>query len=724
MLNPLKFAMIAFLFCLMLNHAEAAVLNAEQLSATIGFGGKFKLGRWSPIFFDGIESAKAQKFRVVVPDGNGRRIAYSGPVLGTEIDRPQGWIKVGRSFGLVEFELFDGSEQLVDSGNLQLGNQAAESLDPTLPLVLTIESGEVLKNAVKPLESQLFDAASTVVSINESDGLPVCSLAYEGVQVIYLATSDVKLIESISSEQLDAIENWVRDGGKLVFCAGRTSKQVFSSPTGLIRFLPGEFDSTVEVPSSQQIERYTVSKQPLLGRGDEPLQVTRLTNITGIQEPAGTKLPTVVRQPFGFGQVVFTTLDLDLKPISEWSGLKNLLLKGTIQNLNLNRSGYSENESRNVVRVGYRDLIGQLMLPLERFRKVSFVNFTIVALLIGLFILCAGPGDFFLLKKLFRSMEWTWLTFTLLTLTFCGLAFVIAKMTKPSELQINQLEIIDVETATQVVRGSVWTNVFSPNVTTLDVDSDSSNAIGINTAGSSCWLGVPGKGLSGMQSLTANGDSATPYNCNLEAVKNKDQVNYQAELSGLPVQVASTKTIFTRYNSSADFKSRSRLKVNPVRNRLAGSFTNPLDVEIQNCRLLFENWVYIFPRPIAPGETVDIVTGTRERTTTFYFSRHQENGSDKEGGLAWNPEDTNINRISEMLMFHESARGREYTSMSNGYQSDLDLSEQVYLNRAILFGRLGDVCTQLNFKSDSGLPEFDQSRTIIRLIIPVTPASK
>ena len=714
---------IVYLFGLCSGFADLAAsasamgtVQPQDCAATIGFQGQFKLGRWSPIFFSGPEVDNATHFRVTVPDGNGRRIIYSGPILSSQI-QPQGWLKIGRSFGTADIELLGSNDQIVACTNLEIGKAGAEALDPTLPLILTIESSAVLQQAVKQLENQLFKSASNVVSIHDAKSLPVCPSAYDGVQVIYLSTADATLLDSLSVPQLDAIEKWVFRGGKLFFSAGSNADQAFTRPDGLSRFLPGKFDSQFDLESSRQIERYTVSKQPLLVRGDAPLKATRLSEITGIAEPSGARQPTVIRQPFGFGQVVFATVDVDLAPVAQWSGLKNLLLKGTVQNINLNRSGYSENESRGVVQIGYRDLVGQLMLPLEQFTKVRFVNFTIVAVLIGLFVLCVGPGDYFLLKKLFGKMEWTWLTFTLLTLLFCGLAYWIAKTTRPAEMQINQLEIIDVDTQTKAVRGSIWTNIFSPQVARASIDTDTRNAIGISTQGSSCWLGLPGQGLSGMQSRAASDTSSLPYACQLDFLETGSGT---AALVDLPLQVSSTKTIFTRYHSQVDFQTRSRLRVNPNRSeRLVGSITNPLNVEIRNCRLLYQNWVHLFPTAIAPGETVDIYSGTRERTTTYYFSRQQDTASDKEGGLAWNPQDADIDRIAEMLMFHEAARGRDYTSMSNGYQAEIDLSEQVNLNRAILFGQLGDVCTQLNFESNAGTPEYDNCRTILRLILPV-----
>ena len=302
------------------------VSSENELKATIGFDGQFKLGRWAPIFFTGKGSQSASKFRVVVPDGNGRPIAFTGPVLSAKSGQPQGWLKIGRGFGSVSIELFDDTDSVISSSSLQLGTKAARPLDPTLPVVLTIENSNVLNKAVKPLEGQVFKSASTVIGIETAKQLPVCSLAYDGVQVIYLSTSDVELFQSISAEQLDAIEAWVRNGGKLFFCAGINADKIFAQPNGISRFLPGKFDAQIDLASSQQIERYTVSKQPLLTTNDQPLKATQLTDITGIAEPEGARQPTVVRQAFGFGQIIFATVDLDVSPISEWSGLNNFCL--------------------------------------------------------------------------------------------------------------------------------------------------------------------------------------------------------------------------------------------------------------------------------------------------------------------------------------------------------------------------------------------------------------
>ena len=109
----------------------------------------------------------------------------------------------------------------------------------------------------------------------------------------------------------------------------------------------------------------------------------------------------------------------------------------------------------------------------------------------------------------------------------------------------------------------------------------------------------------------------------------------------------------------------------------------------------------------------------KERTAAFYFSRREESESDKGGGRPWNPQDDNLDRVAEMMMFHDAAGGRQYTGMTHGFQTYAELSEPVLLQRAILFGSIKDVCTQLNIESGSGDVAYDNASTWIRIVLPV-----
>ena len=67
---------------------------------------------------------------------------------------------------------------------------------------------------------------------------------------------------------------------------------------------------------------------------------------------------------------------------------------------------------------GYNDLAGQFRSPLDLPRDVHLVPFFVVALLVIAYILLIGPGDFFLLRRLGRGMQWTWITFPTIVVLF------------------------------------------------------------------------------------------------------------------------------------------------------------------------------------------------------------------------------------------------------------------------------------------------------------------
>ncbi len=694
--------------------------DRRPFSASIGFDGYFKLGSWTPIFFHCSAGLEPASFVAVAADGNGLPVTFRGPVISGGEGEFQGWLKIGRADGSIQLELLGNHRQSLGTVNLQIGEDGeTTAVDATTPMVLTIESGTVVRDSIEAIELQLFEQKCRAIAVDKSVDLPLTWQAYQGLRVIYWTTSSAELVAAISEQQLAAIENWVNRGGKLVLAVGKNGDLLFDDPKGIARFLPGKFAGTLPLKSSSQIELYASSKQRLLLPDDEPLTATKILPMAGaVAEPKNSTAPLVIRKPLGFGQVVLATIDIDVAPLAAWSGQKNLLLKMTLPGLNLNRTASTENESRSFVRMGYRDLIGQLMLPLENFSRVRFVNFTLVAVLIALFILCVGPGDYFLLRRLVGKMEWTWVTFSLMAIGFCGLAMLIARSTKPREMQINQLEIIDIDAVSLSIRGSIWTNIYSPSNTRVDVSPALTNRLGIATGRCSIsWLGLPGDGLGAMRARTPTGLFLTGYECIMD-VELSDN-DFRSRLESIPIRVSSTKPVFSQYWSESTFAINSRLQMNTARNRLSGTVTNPLDVELQNCRLLFENWSYILNRPLGPGETIDIGSEMKERTAAFYFSRREESESDTGGGRPWDPQDDNLDRVAEMLMFHDAAGGRQYTGMTHGFQTYAELSEPVIVHRAILFGSIQGVCTQLKIEGGSGDVAYDYASTWVRIVLPV-----
>jgi hypothetical protein len=103
----------------------------------------------------------------------------------------------------------------------------------------------------------------------------------------------------------------------------------------------------------------------------------------------------------------------------------------------------------------------------------------------------------------------------------------------------------------------------------------------------------------------------------------------------------------------------------------------------------------------------------------------------KDVSTPWERDSVDVPRIMQMLMFHESARGRSYTGLTHRYQPQIDLSEHIRLGQAILVGRAKSVVGTLRVPSatntsadNSSLadPSDTNSWTWYRVILPVAPA--
>jgi hypothetical protein len=86
----------------------------------------------------------------------------------------------------------------------------------------------------------------------------------------------------------------------------------------------------------------------------------------------------------------------------------------------------------------------------------------------------------------------------------------------------------------------------------------------------------------------------------------------------------------------------------------------------------------------------------------------------------WDQSSVEVPRIVQMMMFHEAARGRSYTGLTNRYQPYVDLSEHVRLGEAVLVGRSAKRVAQLT-QGTSPLadPGDENVWTWYRLVLPV-----
>ncbi len=398
---------------------ETEVANAERTS--VGFDKNLRLGHWVPVSFHLNPSAvvRPTRFEITCPDGDGTTTTFCGNL---ESDEPypdvvQASFRMGRGTSQVAVKLF-ADDEIISQFPLAAGSQF-DVVPSTQKMILVVETTErittTIKNASSGMKSQPL-----IVHAAEFSDLPLNWKCYEGINQLILAARDLDEINSIGTARLESIKRWLGEGGRLILCVGQGGQEVLSDGQPLQAFCPGKFAGIERLKSSKRIEFFASgSKSQLLpDNAQQTIPVTRIDATTGIVALSDGELPLIIEQSFGLGQLTFVAMDLDSDLFHAWAGNGNLVRK--IMFGEEDTSAIPFQASGRVSHFGYDDLVGQLRVPLDQFARARMVTFTWVAVLIALFILCIGPGDYFLLRKVVGRMEFTWITFGLITVAFCA----------------------------------------------------------------------------------------------------------------------------------------------------------------------------------------------------------------------------------------------------------------------------------------------------------------
>lgn len=86
---------------------------------------------------------------------------------------------------------------------------------------------------------------------------------------------------------------------------------------------------------------------------------------------------------------------------------------------------------------------------------------------------------------------------------------------------------------------------------------------------------------------------------------------------------------------------------------------------------------------------------------------------------AWDVSDQDVDRILELMMFHEAAKGMNYTGLTHRYHRSIDLTQHLNSGRAILVGRSKQVAAQVVLNGVELQTENQAHWTYYRLQMPV-----
>jgi hypothetical protein len=718
---------------------EPAKLRIAELR--MGFSGAYKLGCWTQaeVVIDGGTEPFTGLVEITARDPEGVTNSVITPpdravaIVPGQRTSTRLFVRPGQDGAAIQVRVLDERGKARARRNFFPGPEpGGEVIRYGLPATNRIVAAFGMQRGLSGLtsgeEAQENLMATRAVTVESAADLPIEWYGYEAIDTLVLGTSQPELYRPLAAgrQRIDALAQWVQLGGRLVLFCGDDAPELIGPDGPLAPLVPGVYETMAPLRESQPIEAFANAEQAITAGRQFQMEVPKLAEVEGEilafagQDP--TDLPLVVRARRGLGEITFVAVDPDSPLLSEWQGRGNVL-RQALQWPSDAEEGASGQFQEDLLDRVRRSLDGS-------FVGVRTAPFALVALLVVLYILLIGPGDYFFVKRVLKRMELTWLTFPLIVFVVSAAAYWAAHYMKGDQLRVNQVEIVDVDLGTGLTRGTVWTHFFSPRVDRYDLTlaprfgneeiSIPSEPGRLGPGESSPperlvgWLGGTGYGLDGMQGRRASTglfDRGYMFTPRLDAIVE------------LPVQEWSTKTLIGRW--SAELIEPIDAKLEELDDDLlAGQITNRTGVELKDCLLMHGQWAYELP-DLADG-AVATIDETMQATTVKTALANIESGYEVGGqpvdvaSARLDSHSTDVNRLTTAIMFHEALGGTGYSGTPSRYQAFLDMSRLLRGDQAVLFARVEKpIGSQWTNGETSLASDQDRRWVYYRFVIPL-----
>ena len=732
----------------------ASSITVERVE--VGFQGLYKVGEWTPLRVTVRSSGnvKATKVRLVVDTPDADDNVTSLPSRFEELvpGKPvllETCFRTGRLNGELQFEVHDSAGRSLAAHRLRAAPRDAprgeDNSSPELPpalklgIPLWVSLGEfdlaaAFANSGTPSSGANPGAANDLhlARFESLLQLPAESRGLQSVDLLILPTrrpaaGGDSLLKQLTANQDAVLQDWVRMGGHLLLSVGAETDAYEKSP--LANWVPIKIDGQTALRQLSGFESFSGRNAPLKVVTVPASRLASQPRANVVLSDAGNPHPLIASVPWGFGRVTIIAVDIDAPPLSNWPVLKAVLQKIARTGAGAAKT-VARKTNRQLTHVGVTDLATQFQVSNEDFSAVRRPSYWFVMGLILLYVAVIGPLDYLLVHRLLRRPELTWLTFPILMAAGIAAAAWYADRANGRALQINQVDLVDIDSTTGTVRNNTWVSLYSPEHQRFEVavepapQSKFGQPAGGEGAVHLSWMSVPENSVGGMYRSGGANFGGSGYHFGVESAKVED----------LPIAHWSTKTLSAGWRSELTQPVVDSRLENLGTGQLRGKITHHFGVPLEDCLIVASGWAY-FPPTVGGKLQPDVewaLTGGRDvRDLRALLTGERLTSTDKKTGSlktteitttaeAYNPLDRDIDQQVRMITFHEAAGGSEYTGLSHAALRGLELTNLMQLGRAVLVGRVAS--SPARVVVDGTPVEPTGHSTWVRLVLPISQA--
>jgi hypothetical protein len=540
------------------NGAQPAA-TAIEMTVTPAFEGVFKYGEWLPLSIELSNNGQdlESEVRVRVPRNSG------GVTFTTPVSLPAGAHKLVTLFILPNNFSHSVDVELVSGGEVLATKKAA--MKPMMNVNVIIGLATSDRGALSILNGVQYPNNQRPVQVVDVDLMQLPE-QIEGLRSFDVLVFNNLDTSKLTPDQVAALRGWVQNGGRLILGGGSGADRTLAGiPQDL---LPVSLDGqrTLKAADLAGLVDFTGGVKI---QSEADFAASQAALIQGVVLAGDESNVLAAERPNGKGFVDFVALDLSAAPFEGWSSTQRFWEK-------LLRS--SEDFFNQPSDISQRSMrANQMMGPLTMIPSMELPSIKWLALILGVYILIVGPGNYWLLKRR-NKLHWAWFTIPGITILFSAAAFGSGYLMKGNDLLIHKIGVLEIQPGGSAQISS-YMGLFSPSQKSYQVE-------------------VPGGSL-----LSPIMDEYSPYGVPAAGAEMTIQQGKPSILSGLAVNQWSMQSFMTEQTIPDYGRITGQLKMED--GRLVGKVRNGLKTPLKDATLILRN-TYQRLGDLAAGAEVDV----------------------------------------------------------------------------------------------------------------------